>query len=53
MDEHGVHVDPTKIQVIHDWPASMTLTNLHSFLGLTNLYCKFVLGILSYNLALK
>jgi len=21
IDEHGVHVDPTKIQVIHDWPA--------------------------------
>jgi hypothetical protein len=20
VDEHGVHVDPTKIQFIHDWP---------------------------------
>jgi hypothetical protein len=28
VDEHGVHVDPTKIQVIHDWPAPTTLTEL-------------------------
>jgi hypothetical protein len=28
IDEHGVHVDPAKIQVIHDWPAPTTLTDL-------------------------
>jgi hypothetical protein len=28
VDEHGVHVDPTKIQVIRDWPALTTLTEL-------------------------
>jgi hypothetical protein len=44
MDEQGVHVDPTKIQVICDWSAPKTLTELCSFLGLTNFYHRFVLG---------
>jgi hypothetical protein len=44
VDEHGVHVDPTKIQVIHDWPAPTTLTELQSFLGLANFYRRFMLG---------
>jgi hypothetical protein len=28
VDEHGVHVDLAKIQVIRDWPASTTLNEL-------------------------
>jgi hypothetical protein len=44
VDEHGVHVDPTKIQFIHDWPAPTTITKLHSFLGLANVYRRFMLG---------
>jgi hypothetical protein len=44
IDEHGVHVDPTKIQVIHDWLALTTLTELLSFLGLANFYRRFALG---------
>ena len=43
IDQHGVHVDPTKIQVICNWPTSTTLTELHSFLGLANFYRRFVL----------
>jgi hypothetical protein len=39
-----VHVDPTKIQVIRDWPAPTTLTELQIFLGLANFYRRFVLG---------
>ena len=44
VDEHGVHVDPTKIQVIHDWLVLTTLTKLRSFLGLSNFYRWFMLG---------
>ena len=44
IDQHGVHVEPAKIQVIHDWPAPTTLTELRSFLSLANFYRMFVLG---------
>jgi hypothetical protein len=44
IDQHGVHVDPAKIQVICDWPAPTTLTELQSFLGLANFYHRFMLG---------
>jgi hypothetical protein len=44
VDEHGVHVDPAKIQVSCDWPAPTTLTELQSFLGLANFYRRFMLG---------
>jgi hypothetical protein len=44
IDQHGVHVYPAKIQVIRDWPAPTTLTELQSFLGLANLYHRFMLG---------
>jgi hypothetical protein len=37
-------VDPSKIQVICDWPAPTTLTKLWRFLGLANFYHRFVLG---------
>jgi hypothetical protein len=43
-DHHGIHVDQAKIQVIRDWLAPTTLTELWIFLGLANFYHKFVLG---------
>ena len=36
IDQHGIHVDLANIQVICDWPAPITLTELRSFLGLSN-----------------
>jgi hypothetical protein len=42
--EHGVHVDPSKIQIIRDWSNPTTLTELQSFLGLANFYRWFMLG---------
>ena len=44
IHEWGVHVDLAKIQVIWDWPSPTTLTKLRSFLGLANVYRRFVLG---------
>jgi hypothetical protein len=44
IDQHGVHVDPTNIQFICDWPTQTTLIELQSFLGLANFYCRSVLG---------
>jgi hypothetical protein len=44
VDEHGEHVDPSKIQVIRYWPAPTTLTKLEIFLGLANFYRRFMLG---------
>jgi hypothetical protein len=43
IDHHGVHVDLEKIQVICDWSAPTTLTEIWSFLGLANFYRRFVL----------
>eukprot|EP00253_Pinus_taeda_P001945 PITA_01945 len=40
----GIHVDPSKIQVIRDCPAPTTLTELRSFLELANFYCRLMLG---------
>jgi hypothetical protein len=45
IDQHGIHVDLAKIQIICDWPAPTTLSELWSFLGLSNFYRKFVLGL--------
>ena len=42
--EHGVHVDPAKIQAIQDRLTPIKLTELHSFLWLTNFYYRFMLG---------
>jgi hypothetical protein len=44
IDQHGIHVDPSKIQVIHDSLAPTTITEIQSFLGLANFYCRFMLG---------
>jgi hypothetical protein len=44
VDVHGVHVDPAKIQVICDWPAPTTFTELRSFFGLVNFFRRFMSG---------
>ena len=44
IDQHGVHVDPARIQVFRDWTAPTTLTELRSFLSLANFYRRFLLG---------
>jgi hypothetical protein len=44
VDEQDVQVDPTKIQVIRDWLALKTMTEIRKFLGLANFYRRFLLG---------
>jgi hypothetical protein len=53
IDQHGVHVDPAKIQVIRDWSSPTTLTELRSLSGLANFYRRFVLGLshIAWNLS--
>jgi hypothetical protein len=43
VDEHGVHVDPSKIKVIRDWPSPTALNELQIFSILSNFYRRFML----------
>ena len=42
IDEKGLHPTQSKIKAIIDAPAPSTVTELKSFLGLLNYYCKFL-----------
>jgi hypothetical protein len=46
-------MDPAKIQVIYEWPAPTTLTELQIFLGLANFYHRFLLGFSHISWALS
>ncbi|GJR80327.1 putative reverse transcriptase domain-containing protein [Tanacetum coccineum] len=38
----GIHVDPSKIEVVKNWKAPRTQSEVHSFLGLAGYYCRFI-----------
>ncbi|GKD35284.1 hypothetical protein Tco_1250793 [Tanacetum coccineum] len=38
----GIHVDPSKIEVVKNWKAPRTPTVVHSFLGLDGYYRRFI-----------
>ncbi|GJS34658.1 putative reverse transcriptase domain-containing protein [Tanacetum coccineum] len=38
----GIHVDPSKIEVVKNWKAPRTPTEVHSFLGLAGYYRRFI-----------
>ena len=42
ISDDGVSVDPSKIQVIEEWPIPTTHREVRGFLGLASYYCKFV-----------
>ena len=44
MSEDGIRTDPKKIKAILQWPVPLTVTDVRSFLGLTNYYWRFLKG---------
>ena len=42
MHMQGLHPTPSKTKVIMDAPSPKSVTELKSFLGLLNYYCKFL-----------
>ena len=44
VSEDGIRTDPKKIEAVLQWPMPVTVTNVRSFLGLTNYYRRFLKG---------
>jgi len=40
----GISVDPEKVEAVLNWPRSMMVTEIRSFLGLVGYYRRFVEG---------
>nr|GEV17776.1 putative reverse transcriptase domain-containing protein [Tanacetum cinerariifolium] len=44
INNHGIHVDPTRIESIKDWASPKTATEIRQFLGLAGYYRRFIEG---------
>ena len=44
ISKEGVRANPSKIEVMRDWPLPSTLKSLRGLLGLTGYYKKFIKG---------
>ncbi|KAL0539621.1 hypothetical protein IC582_023837 [Cucumis melo] len=42
VSKDGIFVDPTKIEAVTSWPRPSTFSEVHSFLGLTGYYRRFM-----------
>ena len=40
----GIETDPKKIEAVKNWTIPKTVTDVCSFLGFTNHYCRFIWG---------
>ena len=38
----GIETNPKKITTIKEWPVPRTVTEVQSFLGFTNYFCRFI-----------
>ena len=44
VSEDSIRTDPKKVEAVQQWPMPVTVTNVRSFLGLTNYYRRFLEG---------
>jgi len=42
ISRDGVHVDPSKVEAVQNWPRPTSVTEIRSFLGLAGYYRRFV-----------
>ena len=42
VSKDGIEIDPKKIKAIVNWPRPTTVTDVHSFLGFTSHYRRFI-----------
>ena len=42
VSKNGIQTDFKKVEVIQKWPIPTNVTEVHSSLGFTNYYCRFI-----------
>ncbi|XP_062094004.1 uncharacterized mitochondrial protein AtMg00860-like [Humulus lupulus] len=53
VSKNGIELDPTKIEVVKDWPKPKSSTEVRSFLGFAGYYRQFVEGFSKITMPLK
>ena len=47
VSKEGIHTDPSKTEVVKNWPSPKCTMDVHKFLGFTSYYCGFIKGYAS------